>query len=191
MMGVALRGLSIGVVLVAILAALQLYDFGLENEWAFSSVGALFASIDWPSQWRKITIIFVESAAAAAAITIGLSVVVNNIFTTNISNQIINNVTDAINQKYVDAITELKRVQEEQGVRVAAFSEKLEGNRIADIKALQEFLDYAATQQTANLRRRLSDDDELFIRLVKALSAAVEDVNRSRPSSKPPQEEAA
>ncbi len=180
-MGAALRGLSIGVVLVAILAALQLYDFGLENGWAFSSATALWGSIDWASQWRRITIIVVESAAAAAAITIGLSVVVNNIFTTNISNQIINNVTDAINQKYVDAISELRARIEEQRAQLDIFSTKLDSARVADTDSLKALLDHAINQQHTELRQRLRNDDALFNRLVTALSAAVEDVAKSRP----------
>lgn len=176
-----MRGLSIGVVLVAILAALQLYDFGLEHGWDFSSIAAFFASIDWASQWRKITIIVVESAAAAAAITIGLSVVVNNIFTTNISNQIINNVTDAINQKYVDAISELRAKMEEQRAQLDVFSTKLDNARVADTDSLKALLDHAINQQHTELRQRLRNDDALFNRLVTALSAAVEDVAKSRP----------
>lgn len=176
-----MKGLSIGAVLVAVLAALQLYDFGLEHDWVFTSAMPFVAGVDWASQWRKVLIIVVESAAAAAAITIGLSVVVNNIFTTNISNQIINNVTDAINQRYVDALSELRAKMEEQRAQLDVFSTKLDNARVADTDSLKAILDHAFNQQHTELRQRLRNDDALFNRLVTALSAAVEDVAKSRP----------
>lgn len=185
MMGVALRGLSIGVVLVMILAALQLYDFGLENGWEFSSVAAFFASIDWASQWRKIAITFVESAAAAAAITIGLSVVVNNIFTTNISNQIINNVTEAINEKYVDALKSVNDSIAEQGARISAFDERLQAHRADDIALLSTFLEYARDGKIAELEGQLATDDGIFHRLgefADNIKAATEEIKRARQS---------
>lgn len=149
-----------------LLVTLKLVDFGAEHGWEFlSDFQRHISEVHW-DLWRAVTITVLEGFAAAAVISIALTyIVVTNTFNTT---------TIEASEEFTQAIADIQ-------AKVATFGQQLAANRLADEKILKDLLDYAATQQNATLRRRLNDDDELFRRLVKALSAAVEDVNRSRP----------
>ncbi|MCC6788949.1 MAG: hypothetical protein IT547_14040 [Hyphomonadaceae bacterium] len=149
-----------------LLVTLKLMDFGAAHGWNFlSDFQRHISEVHW-DLWRGVGIVILDSFAAAAVISIALTyIIVTNTFNTT---------TIEASEEFTQAIADIQ-------AKVATFGRQLAANRLADEKILKDLLDYAATQQNATLRRRLNDDDELFRRLVKALSAAVEDVNRSRP----------
>lgn len=149
-----------------LLVTLKLVDFGAENGWGFlADFERHISEVHW-GLWRDVGIIVLESLAAAAVISIALTyIIVTNTFNTT---------TIEASEEFTQAIADIQ-------TKVATFGQQLAANRLEDEKILKGLLDYAATQQNAKLRRQLHEDDELFRRLVKGLSAAVDDVNRSRP----------
>lgn len=161
---------SVGVLLVT----LQLIEFGEVHGWNFlvDDFSAHWTEAHW-GLWRGMTIILLQSLAAAAVISIALTYIV---------------VTNTFNTTTIEASEELTQAITDIQTKVAGFGQQLEATKALDSAIMKDLLHYAASQQHDDLRKRLEQDERLFERLVIALSNAVADVNKTRGVEQKPEQ---
>jgi hypothetical protein len=164
--------------LVALIALwLKMYEFGAANDWAFirdidSVLAGTFSGLH-VDQWVRVAILVLEAGATAAVISIAVTYVVVNNFssTTNVTNiaspEELGRVVAAIDHNLADL-----------HAKVGAFETQLKESQANERERMLAFLNLAESDRNKLQAERLEDDKKRFGEIKDALRAVVDVLNR-------------
>jgi hypothetical protein len=163
---------------VALIALwLKIYEYGAANDWAFVQdieiiLAGSFAGLH-VDQWVRVVILVLEAGATAAVISIAVTYVVVNNFssTTNVTNI-------ASPEELARVVAAIDRNLGELHTKVAGFEAHLKQSQENERERMQELLKVAESDRNRLQAERLDDDNKRFNDIKDGLKKVVEVLNR-------------